>query len=99
MHGLPKNEPVLTYAPGTPERAELKQTLASMSAQTIEIPCFIGGREVTTGELRDVRAPHRHDLLIARCHEGGANEAARAVDAALGAWRAWSETSFAERAA
>ncbi|HEV8247493.1 MAG TPA: aldehyde dehydrogenase family protein, partial [Polyangiaceae bacterium] len=70
-----------------------------MSSQTIEIPSVIGGREVTTGELRDVRAPHRHDLLLARCHEGGAKEAARAVDASLGAWRGWSATPFAERSA
>jgi 1-pyrroline-5-carboxylate dehydrogenase len=99
MGDLPKNEPVLTYAPGTPERTQLKQALSSMSSQTIEIPSFIGGREVTTGNLRDVRAPHRHGLLLARCHEGGPQEAARAVDAALAAWRGWSETPLAERCA
>src|SRR5438477_107884 len=97
MRELPQNEPVLTYATGTPERAELKKTLASMSSQTIEITSFIGGSEVRTGELRDVRAPHRHDLLLARCHEGGAKEATRAIDAALGAWPASSRTPLAER--
>jgi 1-pyrroline-5-carboxylate dehydrogenase len=93
------NEPILSYAPGTPERARLKETLARMSGETIEIPLVIGGREMTTGNLRDVRAPHRRDLLIARCHQGGAKETEQAVIAALGAWPAWSTTSFAERAA
>src|ERR1051325_11302465 len=95
----PKNEPVLGYAPGSPERARLKETLSRMSAETIEIPLFIGGREMTTGTLGDVRAPHEHDLLLARCHLGGAKEAEHAVIAVLGAWPAWSSTTFAERAA
>jgi 1-pyrroline-5-carboxylate dehydrogenase len=98
MGELPKNEPVLSYAPGTKERAELKQALTGMSKETIEIPSFIGGREVTTGELRNVTAPHRHDLLLARCHEGGARQATQAIDAALAAWPAWSSTPFEERA-
>ncbi len=95
----PKNEPMLSYAPGTPERAKLKEQLARMSAETIEIPLFIGGREMTTGTLMDVRAPHRRDLLLALSHQGGAKEAELAVIAALGAWPEWSRMSFAERAA
>src|SRR6266567_7298699 len=96
---LPQNEPVLTYASGTTERARLKETLARMSGETIEIPLFIGGKEVKTGTLQLVRAPHRRDVLLARCHEGGGKEAEQAVDAALGAWPAWSNTPFADRAA
>ena len=96
---LPQNEPVLTYAPDTTERARLKETLARMSGETIEIPLFIGGKEVTTGNLHLVRPPHRRDLLLARCHEGGEKEATEAVEAALAAWPAWSNTPFADRAA
>src|SRR5437868_10606009 len=88
----PKNEPILTYAPGSPERARLKETLARMSAAPIEIPLVIGGHEMTTGTLNDVRAPHRRDLLLARCHQGGAREAEQAVIAAVAAWPAWSST-------
>jgi 1-pyrroline-5-carboxylate dehydrogenase len=95
----PKNEPLLSYAPGTPERAKLKGELAKMSAETIEVPLFIGGREMTTGTLVDVRAPHRRDLLLALSHQGGAKEAELAVIAALGAWPEWSRTPFADRAA
>jgi 1-pyrroline-5-carboxylate dehydrogenase len=95
----PKNEPVLTYAPGTTERVLLKEAIARMSAETIEIPLFIGGKEVKTGRLRDVRAPHRHALLLGRCHEGEAEEVEQAVAAALAAGREWSATPFEARAA
>src|SRR5690349_12947162 len=95
----PTNEPILSYAPGTPERARLKEMLARMSGETIDIPLVIGGKNVTTGSLRDVRAPHRHGLLLARCHEGGVKEAEQAVNAALAAAPRWSRTTFAERAA
>jgi 1-pyrroline-5-carboxylate dehydrogenase len=95
----PRNEPALAYAPGSPERATLKETLARMSGEAIEIPLVIGGRDMTTGKLFDVRAPHRRDLLLARGHEGGGKEAEQAVIAALGAWPEWSSTKFADRAA
>ncbi len=95
----PKNEPVWTYAPGSAERKALKQTLGRMSSETIELPLVVGGKEIKTGIVREVRAPHRQALLLARCHEGGAKEADQAVEAALGAWRDWSRTPFAMRAA
>jgi len=95
----PLNEPTLSYAPGSPERAVLKQTLGRMSAETIDLPNVIDGQEIATGALREVRSPHKHALLLARCHEGGAKEADRAIAAALGAWPAWSRTPFAVRAA
>jgi 1-pyrroline-5-carboxylate dehydrogenase len=95
----PSNEPVKTYAPGTPERTELKSTLARMSRETVEIPLVIAGRAVTAGQVREVRAPHRHELVLARCHEGGTPETERAIAAALAAYPVWSNTPFSERAA
>jgi 1-pyrroline-5-carboxylate dehydrogenase len=95
----PSNEPVKTYAPGSAERVELKSMLARMSRETVEIPLVVAGRPLTTGHLREVRAPHRHGLLLARCHEGGAAEAERAIDAARAAYPAWSNAAFSERAA
>src|SRR4051812_20795682 len=71
----PQNEPVLTYAPGAPERARLKATLARMSSEVIDLPLVIGGKAVETGTLREVRAPHRHSLLLGRCHQAGTKEA------------------------
>ena len=55
---LPPHEPVKSYAPGSPERAELKAKLAELAAEPAEIPLFIGGEEVRTGDVIEVTAPH-----------------------------------------
>jgi 1-pyrroline-5-carboxylate dehydrogenase len=95
----PANEPVLAYAPGSPERAALKAQLASMARETIDIPMVIDGEPVRTGELQEVRSPHRRDLLLARAHQGGAEHVARAIDAAKRAHPAWSRAPWTARAA
>src|SRR5690242_11276765 len=96
---LPQNEPVLAYAPGSPERAALKAELARMSAESIEIPMVIAGREVTTGKLVDVRSPHRRERLLARAHAGGAEHVTSAIEAAKRAHPAWSSLPWTARAA
>jgi 1-pyrroline-5-carboxylate dehydrogenase len=95
----PVNEPVLSYAPGTPERAALKAELARQEGTRIEIPCRIDGKAVRTGKLAEVRVPHRHAHLLATAHQGGAEEVAAAIDAANRARPGWSGMSFAARAA
>jgi 1-pyrroline-5-carboxylate dehydrogenase len=95
----PANEPVLSYAPESAERAALKAEILRMSAETIEIPLFIGGKEVRTGALRDVRAPHRRDLLLARAHQGDGAHAREAIDAAKRAHGAWASLPWTARAA
>jgi 1-pyrroline-5-carboxylate dehydrogenase len=95
----PSNEPVKSYAPGSAERAELKAALAHASREPVEIPMVIAGKPVTTGTVREVRAPHRHSLLLGRLHEGGAQETEQAIEAALAAYPEWSSTPFAARAA
>ncbi len=94
----PTNEPVLAYAPGSPERARLKETLRAMSAETIEIPLVIDGKDVHTGVLEDVRAPHRHDLLLARAHVGGVEHVHQAIAAAKKAHAGWASVSWTDRA-
>jgi 1-pyrroline-5-carboxylate dehydrogenase len=94
----PRNEPVLSFAPGTPERAALKARIGELQAQEIEIPLVIGGREVRTGRMGEARAPHRHGLRLARWHQAGAAEAQAAVEAARSARRDWAALPFAERA-
>jgi 1-pyrroline-5-carboxylate dehydrogenase len=94
----PTNEPVLSHAPGTPERAALKAALAHMSAEPIQIPMFIGGREIETGRFIDVRAPHRKDLLLARSHQGGDEHIHAAIDAATKAHPSWSSLPWTARA-
>jgi 1-pyrroline-5-carboxylate dehydrogenase len=96
---LPANEPVLAYAPGSPERAALKATLARMRDEPIEIPCVVGGEEVRSGDLVDVVSPHEHRRVLARAHQATPETIARAVSTAVEAQREWAATRFEDRAA
>lgn len=95
---IPENEPVLSYAPETPERAALKAALASMSKERPDVPHVVGGEELREGRAFEVRAPHDHALLLATAHDGGKIVAEKAIAAALAAAPAWEATSFEERA-
>ena len=95
----PVNEPVLPYAPGSPERAALQQTVQKMSAEQIEIPLEIGGREVRTGRIGKATKPHAHKHVLATFHMGGAAEVEAAAKAAAKAYPAWSTTPWVDRAA
>ena len=95
----PRNEPVLSYAPGTPERAALKAKLAELSGKELEIPVVIGGREVRTGRIAEARVPHRHAQRLARWHQAGAEEVKGAIDAALAARKGWAAMAPQDRAA
>ena len=94
----PENEAALDYAPGSRERAELKAKLDEMLANPIEVPCVIGGREVTTGDLVKMTAPHNHEQVLGSYHRAGAREAEMAIDAANEAKVAWSEMEWSSRA-
>jgi len=96
---VPENEPILGYAPGSPERDELKARLATMAAEEIEIPLVIGGQEVRTGGTVEAVMPHDHKHVLATWHRAGAREAEMAIQAASEAWRDWSSWSFEDRAA
>ncbi len=93
------NEPVLSYAPGAPERASLERTLADFASKRVDIPMFIGGEEVRTGTTTTVRAPHRHELVLGEWHRGNASHVTRAIDAALAARASWSAMPWNARAA
>jgi 1-pyrroline-5-carboxylate dehydrogenase len=95
----PINEPVLTYAPGSAEKKALKDHLARMLGQEIEIPLVIGGKEVRTGDLGDCRCPHDHRHLLGCYHKAKAAEVEMAAAAAKAAWRDWSEMDWLSRAA
>jgi 1-pyrroline-5-carboxylate dehydrogenase len=95
----PTNEPVIGYAPGSPERDKLKRELEAQAAQVVDIPLLIGGREVRTGDTFDVVMPHAHGHVIARAHRAGPKEIDAAVAAALEARHDWSRTPWEERAA
>jgi 1-pyrroline-5-carboxylate dehydrogenase len=95
----PTNELVRDYAPGSPERAELKQRLAEMDRERLEIPLVIGGEDVTTGDLAESVMPHRKGHVLADVHQGGPAEVDRAIKAAADAWEDWSRLPWEERAA
>ena len=96
---IPVNEPVLSYAAGTPEKGELKVKLREMSSREIEIPLIIGGKEVRTGNTNDVVMPHRHGHILGRGHRAGRSEVEAAIAAAVEAHREWSEWPWEDRAA
>jgi 1-pyrroline-5-carboxylate dehydrogenase len=94
----PVNEPVRNYAPGDAGREALKRRLGEMTAEKIEIPCLIGGKEVRTGNTREVRMPHAHGEVVAVFHLAGAEELRAAADAALKAKPMWEALPWQERA-
>ncbi len=94
----PSNEPILSYAPGTPEREALKAQLQKMLNEEVEIPLIIGGKEVRTGNLADCRCPHDHRRLLARYHKAGPQEIEKAIEGARKAWVEWSEMDWVSRA-
>ena len=95
----PVNEPVLGYAPGSPERASLQDFLRCMKSANLEVPAFIGGKEVYTGHTTDIRPPHETAHKLGVMHHCGTEDVHRAIDAALAAREAWSAMHFTDRAA
>ncbi|MBS0214076.1 MAG: L-glutamate gamma-semialdehyde dehydrogenase [Proteobacteria bacterium] len=96
---MPVNEPVRSYAPNTRERASLQARLQQMSAETIEIPLCIGGKDVRTGKLGRAVMPHRHAHTIAQFHQAGTHEVQQAIDAAVAAQHDWARLPWEARAA
>ena len=95
----PINEPVKGYAPGSPERAELKRELTRLKQFERDIPMHIGGKEVRTGQTKAIHPPHDHQHVLGHFHEGNASHVSQAIDAALAARPAWSSLSWEHRAA
>ncbi len=95
----PRNEPNLTYAPGTPERAALKAQLQKMASEVIEITPRIGGKAVKTGKVAEATMPHDHRHVLATWHKAGAREVGQAIEAAHAGYRTWSRMTWEDRAA
>ena len=95
----PKNEPILSYAPGTPERAALKAELKRLAGTVTEIPVIIGGNELRFKATHKVTAPHRHALHLGTVHQADAKAVGAAVQAARKAHKEWSRFRFEDRAA
>lgn len=101
VYQLPEviNEPVRSYAPGTPERIILKQKLAELNKGGLDLPMIIGGKEIRTGKLKDIRPPHNHRHLLGHYHQGEKKHVQMAIDEALKAKPAWEAMQWESRAA
>lgn len=95
----PENEHSMSYAPGCPERALLREAIKQIESETAEIPLVIGGEEVYTGDTGRVVMPHDHAHTLAVYHKAGAKEMERAIKAATAAHERWAATPWTERAA
>lgn len=95
---VPKNEPVLSYGPGTKERAALRKALEVARGQVADIPMYIGGEEVRTGNRVALHPPHDHQHLLGYFHEGEAGHVDQAIQAALNAKPLWADLDWEHRA-
>ena len=95
----PINEPVLDYAPGSPERAALEVALVEIGSEQVDLPHTIGGKQVMGGgKSIKVRQPHAHKLVLGTMKNATVSDAESAVEAAKQAAPAWRDLSFDDRA-
>lgn len=95
---LPTNEPVLGYAPGTAEKLALKKALFELKSTRLDVPMYIGSKEVRTGKMGDIRPPHEHAHLLGQFHRGEEKHVRLAIDAAAQARTSWSAMAWEQRA-
>lgn len=93
------NEPVKSYAPGSPERISLQKKLAEMQAMQLDIPMIIGGKEIFTDQKVTLRQPHKHAHILGQFSRGDASHVTMAIDAALSAKEKWESITWENRAA
>ncbi|MBL7967956.1 MAG: L-glutamate gamma-semialdehyde dehydrogenase [Prolixibacteraceae bacterium] len=94
-----KNEPIKSYAPGSPERAELKKMISQLRSQELELPMIIGGREVTTDRRVRISPPHEINHTLGYYYQGDSSHVQMAIDAAMMAREKWNTMSWHHRAA
>jgi 1-pyrroline-5-carboxylate dehydrogenase len=95
---MPANEPVLTYAPGSKEREALKTTLKKLKAENIDVPMYIGGKEVRTNKKVAMHPPHEIKHTLGYFHSGDERHVKQAIDAALAAKESWANMDWETRA-
>lgn len=95
---VPKNEPVLSYAPGSKERAALKKALADARATVLDVPMYIGGEEVRTENKKPLTPPHDHKHILGHFSEGDKSHVEQAINAAMAAKELWTGLSWENRA-
>ena len=93
------NEEVKSYAPGTPERAQLLDAYKKMFNEVTEVPQYIGSEEIFSGNKKEIRPPHDHQKVVGYFHEGTQADVVKAIDTALAAKEAWVAMPWEDRAA
>ncbi|MTB50073.1 L-glutamate gamma-semialdehyde dehydrogenase [Lewinella sp. W8] len=96
---IPANEPVLGYAPGSPEKAELQEALKAAKSEVKELPAFINGKRILEGEKVSVHPPHEIKHTLGHFYRGTQDHVHQAIDAALNAKESWAATPWQERVA
>jgi 1-pyrroline-5-carboxylate dehydrogenase len=94
-----RNEPVKSYAPGSAERSELKKALEEARSKQIDVPQYIGGKEIFSQKKQRISPPHDHQHTLGYFHEGNAEDVKTAIDSALEARKTWSVMHWEQRAA
>ncbi|MEP1150988.1 MAG: L-glutamate gamma-semialdehyde dehydrogenase [Balneola sp.] len=92
------NEPILSYAPGSPEREELQAALKEARSKQVDVPMYIGSELVTTDKKVSMSPPHDHQHILGHFSEGDASHVKQAIDAALEAKADWANMSWEHRA-
>jgi 1-pyrroline-5-carboxylate dehydrogenase len=95
----PVNEPIKSYAPGSPERASLKARLKTMAAETVDMPLIIGGMEICSNDMSASVMPHDHKHVLGTYHKATEAHVLQAIEAAAAARAEWSGWAFEDRAA
>jgi 1-pyrroline-5-carboxylate dehydrogenase len=96
---LPANEPVKSYAPGSPEKQALKAAIADMRSRTVDIPMYIGGEKIYTDNKHRLAPPHDHRHTLGYFSVGDKGHVEQAINAALGAKEMWAAMPWEHRAA
>ena len=96
---VPSNEPVYSYAPGTKERALLEASIKDARAKEVDVPMYIGGEEIRTGDRVKLTPPHDHQHILGYYHKGGKQHVEQSIRAALDAKDAWENLAWEQRAA
>ena len=99
IYPMPVNEPILNYAPGSIEKANLKKALTDLKSKEADIPMYIGGQEVRTNNKRAIHPPHELKHTLGYFHQGEEKHVFQAIEAALAAKESWSTISWEGRAA
>ena len=94
----PANEPVLNYAPGSPERKRLQEVLKELKSTTVDVPMYIGGKEVRTGKKFSINPPHEKKHVLGYFHAGEEKHVQQAIESALAAKESWAAMSWEARA-